>query len=166
MIDIPVNFYHHWAFLMAQMVNNLPAVQETWVQSLGREDPLEKGLAATSVFLPGDFHGQGSLVGYSSWGWKGLDSTERLTFPLFFPQLSSLLVSLSLYHRSLKKEHATHTKGSRVSLISSVCSWSLFSQLWYPDGFPGGSDGKECICLQCRRHGLDSQVWKSPWRRE
>ena len=68
MIDIPVNFYHHWAFLMARMVNNLPAMQETWVQSLGREDPLEKGMAATSVFLPGDFHGQGSLVGYSSWG--------------------------------------------------------------------------------------------------
>ena len=31
--------------LVAQMVKNLPAMQETWVQSLGREDPLEKGMA-------------------------------------------------------------------------------------------------------------------------
>ena len=36
------------ASLMAQMVTNLPAMQETWVQSLGREDPLEKGMATHS----------------------------------------------------------------------------------------------------------------------
>ena len=34
-----------WASLMAQMVKNLPAMQDTWVQSLGREDPLEKRMA-------------------------------------------------------------------------------------------------------------------------
>ena len=33
------------AFLLAQMVKNLPAIQETWVQSLGQEDPLEKEMA-------------------------------------------------------------------------------------------------------------------------
>ena len=32
-------------FMVAQMVNRLPAMQETWVRSLGREDPLEKGMA-------------------------------------------------------------------------------------------------------------------------
>ena len=32
-----------WASLVAQLVKNLPAMQETWVQSLGWEDPLEKG---------------------------------------------------------------------------------------------------------------------------
>ena len=36
---------------VAQMVNNLPAIQETWVQSLGREDPLEKGMATYSSVL-------------------------------------------------------------------------------------------------------------------
>ena len=36
---------------MAQMVKNLPAVQETWVQSLGQEDPLEKGMATHSSIL-------------------------------------------------------------------------------------------------------------------
>ena len=42
------------------MVKNLPATWETWVQSLGREDPLEKGMA-TPVFLPGESHGQRGL---------------------------------------------------------------------------------------------------------
>ena len=39
---------------MAQTERNLPAVQETWVQSLGREDPLEKEMATHSVFVPGE----------------------------------------------------------------------------------------------------------------
>ena len=37
--------------LVAQTVKNLPAVQETWVQSLGREDPVEKGMATPSRIL-------------------------------------------------------------------------------------------------------------------
>ena len=40
-----------WAFLVAQMVKNLPAVQEIQVQSLGWEDPLEKGMATHSSIL-------------------------------------------------------------------------------------------------------------------
>ena len=38
-------------FLVAQMVKNPPAMQETWIQSLGWEDPLEKGKAAYSSIL-------------------------------------------------------------------------------------------------------------------
>ena len=53
------------ASLLAQKVKNLPARQETRVQSLGQEDPLEKREVSTPVFLPGEFHGQRSLVGYS-----------------------------------------------------------------------------------------------------
>ena len=51
-------------FLMAQRVKNLPALQETPVQSLDQEDPLEKEMAI-SVFLSGEFHGQRSLAGYN-----------------------------------------------------------------------------------------------------
>ena len=40
-----------WAFLVAQLVENLPAMQETWVQSLGKEDPLEKEMATHSSTL-------------------------------------------------------------------------------------------------------------------
>ena len=50
------------------MVKNLPAIGETWVQSLGWEDPLEKGMATHLVFLPGESQGQRSLEGYSPWG--------------------------------------------------------------------------------------------------
>ena len=39
------------ASLIAQLVKNLPAMQETWVQSLGWEDPLEKGKATHSTIL-------------------------------------------------------------------------------------------------------------------
>ena len=44
-------------------------------QTLGREDPLEEGMA---VFLPGESNGQRSLAGYSPWGHKELDMIERL----------------------------------------------------------------------------------------
>ena len=53
------------ASLVAQMVKNLPAMKETWVQSLGWEDPLEKEWQTTPVFLPRESHGQRSLANYS-----------------------------------------------------------------------------------------------------
>ena len=65
---------------MTQMVKNLPAMQKTWVRSLGLNpesgDPLGKGMATTPVFLPGEFHGQRSLVGYSPWDHKESDTTK------------------------------------------------------------------------------------------
>jgi len=53
------------AYLVAQMVKNLSAIQETWIWSLGWDNPLKEGRAPTPVFLPGEFHGQNSLSGYS-----------------------------------------------------------------------------------------------------
>ena len=63
---------------MAQTVKNLPVMQETWVQSLHQECPLEEGIP-TPVFLPREFHGQRSLVGYRPQGHKGSVMNERLT---------------------------------------------------------------------------------------
>ena len=54
--------------MVAQTVKNPPAMQETWVQSLGREDPLEKAWQPTAVFRPGEFRGQRRLAGYSPRG--------------------------------------------------------------------------------------------------
>ena len=51
---------------------------ETWVQSLGGEDLLEKEMATHSSILHGKSHGQRSLVDYSPWGHKELDTTEQL----------------------------------------------------------------------------------------
>ena len=67
-------------FLVAQMVKGLPTMQETRVQSLGREDPLKKEMVTPPVFLPGESHGRRSLIGYSPWGCKESDMTERLHF--------------------------------------------------------------------------------------
>ena len=53
------------ASLVAQMAKNLPAMQETWVQSLDWEDSVEKEMAAYSSILPRESHGQRSLAGYS-----------------------------------------------------------------------------------------------------
>ena len=51
-------------------------MQETWVQFLVQEDPLEKEMAAHSTILARETHGQRSLVGYSPWGRKESDTTE------------------------------------------------------------------------------------------
>ena len=62
------------------MVKNLPTMQETWVRSLCQDDPLEKEMVQTTpVFLPEEFYGQRSLGGYSPWGPKVLDMTERFS---------------------------------------------------------------------------------------
>ena len=60
------------------MVKNPPAMQETWVRSLGWEDPLEEGRQPTPVFLPGESHERGSLAGYSPQGPKEADMTEAI----------------------------------------------------------------------------------------
>ena len=63
---------------MAQLVKNLPAVQETWVQSLGREDPLEKEMATHSSFLAWRISWTESLDRNVS------DTAERPTFTFTF----------------------------------------------------------------------------------
>ena len=69
-------------------------MQETWVQSLGQEDPLEKGMATHSSILAGEFHGQSSLADYSSWGYKESDMSKRLS--------NTLCVSHSVVSDSLQ----------------------------------------------------------------
>ena len=68
-------YTHTQSFLVAQMVKNLPPVQETrkpWVRKI----PWRRTWQSTPVFLPGELHGQRSLVGYSPWGPKESDMTE------------------------------------------------------------------------------------------
>ena len=57
---------------MAQREKRLPAMWETWVRSLGQEDPLEEERATIPLFLPRESHGRRSLVGYSPQGHKEL----------------------------------------------------------------------------------------------
>ena len=67
---------HTEASLVAQTVKNLPAMEETQVQSLSWEDPLEKGLAAHSSILAWRIPWTGSLASYSPCGCKELNTTE------------------------------------------------------------------------------------------
>ena len=67
-----------WASLVAQRLKRLPAVQETWVRFLSQEDPLEKEMATHSSTLVWRIPWGRSLVGYSPWGPKESDTTERL----------------------------------------------------------------------------------------
>ena len=66
------------ASLVAPMVKNLPAVRETWVQSLGWEDPLEKERLPTPVFWPGEFQEL-----YSPWGRKVSGTTEQISHSMW-----------------------------------------------------------------------------------
>ena len=63
--------------MIALLVKYLPAMQETPVQFLGQEDPLEKPRLPTPVFWPGEFHGL-----YSLWGHKELDTAEQVLLSL------------------------------------------------------------------------------------
>ena len=60
------------------MVKNPPAMWETWVRSLGQEDPLEEDMEPTPVFLPGESHGPRSLVGYRSRELQRVGMTEAI----------------------------------------------------------------------------------------
>ena len=64
------------ASLVAQMVKNLPATWETWVLSLGQEDPLEMGMATHSSILAWRIPWTEEPGGPSPWGCKELDTTE------------------------------------------------------------------------------------------
>ena len=70
---------YSWASLVAQMVKNLPAVSETWVRSLGWEDPWRREWIPIPIIWSGEFHGQRSLAGYRPWGPKESDMTEQLS---------------------------------------------------------------------------------------
>ena len=62
---------------------------EIWVQSLGREDAWSRKWQPTPLLLPGESHGQSSLVVYSPWGRKESDTTEQLSLLLLgFPDSS------------------------------------------------------------------------------
>ena len=101
---------HDWsnlacvASLVAQRLKHLPATRETWVQSLGREDPLEKEWQPTPVFFPGESHGWRSLVGYSPRGCKESDTTEWLPFT----HRQAFTINSTQPRRQVLRRHISH----------------------------------------------------------
>ena len=81
-------------------------MRETWIQSLGREDPRRREWQPTPVFLPRESHGQRSLVEYSPWGCKELDTTEQPTHTHTHNyKLSEWESGLSVHHCMLCISH-------------------------------------------------------------
>ena len=75
---------HLVASLVAQMVKRLSTMWKTRVWSLGWEVPWRRKWQSIPVLLPGKSHGQRSLVGYSPWGLKESDTTERSSSPILW----------------------------------------------------------------------------------
>ena len=79
------------ASLIAQLVKNLPVMQETPVRFLGWEDPLEKGQVPTPVFLgfPCDSAGKNLPAMWETWvqslGWEDPLEKGKVTYPVFWP---------------------------------------------------------------------------------
>ena len=94
---------------------------------LGWENPLEKGMLPTSVFLPGEFHGQRRLgAGYSPWGHKELDMIEQLTLSFFSlsVEIKSGAVILTLLSFS---SHCLWTCPNQIFLIIFLIGLSAAS---------------------------------------
>ena len=106
--------------LVAQTVKNLPAMQKTWVQSLGQEDPLEKEMAAHSGILAGRIPWTEEPGGlYSPWDCKELDMTKGLTLSL----------------RSLNQVVTVPTPGLRNKLFllqGTLFERQLHDESWVP----------------------------------
>ena len=92
------------------MLKCLLAMWETWVRSLGREDPVEKEWQPTPVLLPGKFHELRRLISYSPWGSKESDMTERLHFHFSLSGFSSVLFSWSVVSDSLRSHGLQHPR--------------------------------------------------------
>ena len=72
------------ASLVAQMVKNLPTMQEIQVQSLGQEDSLEKGMATQSSILARRIPWTEEPRRLSPWGFKESDMTDQLSIHTYF----------------------------------------------------------------------------------
>ena len=101
---------------MAQLVKNPPAMWEIWVRSLGWEDPLEEGMATHSNILAWRIPWIENLEGYSSWGQKELDKTERLMRTC--RRVSTAEIQAVTVHVSVKAGHCRVTTGAEGDVVT------------------------------------------------
>ena len=122
-------------------------MQVTWGWSLGWEVPIEKKIETHSSVLPGEFHRQRSLVGYSPWGPKELDMTEKLT----------LNTTSKDFRGTVEKNPPA------MQQMQEMWVWSL-EEIQMLGRFPGGGHGTtlQYSCLE-NPHGQRSRVGYSPW---
>ena len=114
-----------WASLVAQMVKNLLAVQETQIWSLGQQDPLKKGIAThSSIFAWRILWTEEPRGLHSPWGHKELDTTGQLSFSLY-------LDSAHLLGHFQFPQKSGHTQGfhefSLKKKLSKIIGWQAVS---------------------------------------
>ena len=90
---------------MAQRLKRLPTMQETWVQSLGQEDPLEKEMATyySTLAWKIPWMEEPSRLQSSPWGCYKLDTTERLNFRFHFGSRTQSVPNSSVAGDPLEK---------------------------------------------------------------
>ena len=118
-----------WASLVAQTVKNLSAMQETWVQSLGWEDPLEEGMTSHSSILlgfPGGSDGKESACNVGDLGWisgLGRSPGEGNGYPL----QSYALMSSQFAPTCLLKSTDKNLRSPRASSVFLLLDFSIVS---------------------------------------
>ena len=109
-------WYMYIYSLVAQTVKNLPAMQETQVQSQVRfqvgKIRWRREWLTTPIFLPGEFHGQRSLAGYSPWDSQESDTTEQL--PLSLSHLFMCIYIVCIHTHTHTNFITIHTPHSRT----------------------------------------------------
>ena len=98
------SFLHSWPSLVAQLVESLPAMRESWVQPLGWEDPLEKERATHSSILARRIPWTEEPGGLQSMGSKELDTTERLSVCIYLSPPHPFLSSFWKYQVKTQRQ--------------------------------------------------------------
>ena len=105
------------ASLMVQMVKNQPIMQETWVQSLGWDDPLEKGMATHYSIFDRKIPRTEEPGSYSSWGCQESDTTEWLTLSLLAVLIPACAPSSLAFHM-MYSEYKLNKQGDNIQPCS------------------------------------------------
>ena len=119
------------AFFVAEIVKNLPAMQETQVRSLGQKIPWRRQWLPTLVFLQRKSHGQRHLEGYSPWSCKESETTEWLTLSLFivkftkFPFRSRFFIFVYDLYCSATFDKTLHYLQGNILTDSAVSKYKL-----------------------------------------
>ena len=146
----------YWAFLLAQMVKNLPAMQKTWVWLLGWEDPLEKGMATHSNILAWRIPWTEEPGACSPQGCKELDTTEQLRLSL------SLLSTCWVPCTMLGPSHSILFRSQHnLGICSPFCRYTNWVSARIFQSHVGWEEQIE-IYLACR---IDVESWfmQSSW---
>ena len=152
----------YWGFLVAQMVKNMPVMQEIWVQSLGWKDILEKGMATHSSILAWKIPWTRNLAGYSPWGHKESDTTQRLPLAYWVNQAFTMA-------QTTRKQLHIKTWVSLTKILWSYLSNAELAPVgdhgfWFPIAYRG--TGPQYIILTFKYIGCKSEcrVVAEPWR--